>query len=62
MSKVEVLKIVREMPVRSDEVRDIVWALENATDITPFNLMNIFNYGYMIGKQEERAKKRKAIN
>lgn len=59
MSKEQVLSIVRKMPVRLDEVRCIVRYLERATDIGSFNIMNVFNYGYMLGVQAERAKRKK---
>lgn len=62
MNKEEVLAIVREMSMRPEEVRRIVWYLEKATDSRAFNMMNIFNYGYMMGVRAERAKKKRALN
>lgn len=61
MDNDELLAILREMPMRSEEIRSNVWLLEKANDSIAFNLMNIFNYGYMMGKRDERAK-RKALN
>lgn len=58
MSQEELLAILKEMPLRSEEIRDNVWYLEKANNFTAFNLMNIFNYGYMMGKRDERAKKK----
>ena len=59
MSKEQVLSIVRKMSVRDDEIRSVVWYLERATDIEAYNIMNVFNYGYMLGVQAERAKRKK---
>lgn len=58
MNNEELLAILREMPVRSEEIRDHVWFLENAYDCMSANLMSIFNYGYMLGKRDERAKRK----
>ncbi len=61
MSKEEVLSILNKMPLRSDEVRQNIWFLETVSDSPSYNLLSIFNYGYMMGKRDERAKK-KALN
>ena len=61
MSKEEILSILNKMPVRSEEIRQNIWTIETSSDSPSGILLSIFNYGYMIGKQEERAKK-KALN
>lgn len=58
MSQEELLAILKKMPFRSEEIRDNVWYLEKANNCTALNLMGIFNYGYMMGKREERAKRK----
>jgi len=58
MSKEEILKIVNEMPVHSDEVRQVIWFLEKSDESRAFSLINIFNYGLMLGKQQERARRK----
>lgn len=58
MEKEKLLAILRKMPTGSDEIRDNVWYLEKADNCIAFNLINIFNYGYMMGKRDERAKRK----
>lgn len=62
MTKEELFTIVKRMPIRSEEVRGNIYLLENDSDSMAFNLIRIFNYGYMMGKRDERAKKKKAIS
>ena len=58
----ELLAILRKMSVRSEEIRSNMWFLEKATDSMAFNLIAIFNYGYMMGKRDERAKRKVKID
>ena len=58
------LKSLRVMPIGSQERRKEIFYLydKESKASSAIGLIDIFNYGYMMGKRDERAKKKKAIS
>lgn len=58
------LKSLRAMPIGSQERRKEIFYLydKERKGSSCIGLIDIFNYGYMMGKRDERAKKKKAIS
>lgn len=54
------LSILSRMPVGSRERINIILKLyaKEEQDLKTIGLIDIFNYGYMMGKREERAKRK----
>ena len=57
------LSILKQMPMGSKERLNTIFNLYDMNEVGSecIGLVNIFNYGYLLGKREERAR-RKAFN
>lgn len=64
MIKEQDLKCLNVMSVGSIEILEEILYLydRKAKGAKSAALVEIFNYGYMMGKRDERAKKKKALN